>query len=111
MTIETNSFIFGRAKNPWNQDRTTGGSSGGEAGLIALGGSLVGLGNDIGGSIRIPSSYCGIYGYKPSTKRIFPKGLSSLAQSFDGNKNITVGSGPMARSVNDLVSLMTVLLN
>jgi Asp-tRNA(Asn)/Glu-tRNA(Gln) amidotransferase A subunit family amidase len=55
LTIESNNFVYGRAKNPWDLGRTTGGSTGGEGGLIAMKGSLIGVGSDIGGSIRIPA--------------------------------------------------------
>ena len=63
---ESENRIFGVARNPWSLDRTPGGSSGGEAALIAAGCSILGVGGDIGGSIRIPACYCGIFGFKPS---------------------------------------------
>jgi Asp-tRNA(Asn)/Glu-tRNA(Gln) amidotransferase A subunit family amidase len=60
-SFETHNNIYGRAINPWNSDRTPGGSSGGEAGLLCGGGSVFGVGSDIGGSCRIPASFCGLY--------------------------------------------------
>lgn len=63
---ETNNYIFGQAKNPWDLNRTPGGSSGGEAGLICLGCCPIGIGSDGGGSIRIPALYCGIFGFRPT---------------------------------------------
>ena len=62
--------------NPWNPNCTPGGSSGGEACLIADRGSFLGIGTDIGGSIRIPSHFCGIYGLKPTAKRLVFRGGS-----------------------------------
>eukprot|EP00357_Protocruzia_adherens_P011613 CAMPEP_0115011500 /NCGR_PEP_ID=MMETSP0216-20121206/24042_1 /TAXON_ID=223996 /ORGANISM="Protocruzia adherens, Strain Boccale" /LENGTH=466 /DNA_ID=CAMNT_0002380105 /DNA_START=611 /DNA_END=2011 /DNA_ORIENTATION=+ len=107
---ETYNAIAGRAVNPWNHDRTTGGSTGGEAGCIAAGMSPLGLGTDIGGSIRGPSNFCGIYGLKPSNIRV------SQADSFllgmdqqDGvgfRVRINAAVGPMARCVEDLATVM-----
>lgn len=69
MTFESTNNIFGRALNPWNLSRATGGSSGGEAGLLAARCSVIGVGSDIGGSIRIPAAFCGVYGLKPGIGR------------------------------------------
>ena len=66
----TNNFIFGETKNPWNLNRTPGGSSGGAAAAVASGLSPLAQGSDGGGSIRIPSSLCGVYGLKPSYGRV-----------------------------------------
>lgn len=62
--------IYGQTVNPHNPQKTSGGSSGGEGALIGGGGSVLGLGSDIGGSIRIPSSFCGICGFKPTSGRL-----------------------------------------
>ena len=69
MTFESVNHIYGRALNPWNKSRAVGGSSGGEAALMASRCSIIGIGSDIGGSIRIPSSFCGVYGLKPCMGR------------------------------------------
>lgn len=69
MIFESNNFIWGRAKNVWDRTRTVGGSSGGEAGLIAAQCSPIGIGTDVGGSLRIPAEFCGIYSLKPCEKR------------------------------------------
>jgi len=66
----TDNLIFGRTVNPWNWNRTSGGSSGGAAAGVASGLFPIGHGNDGGGSIRIPSSFCGVFGLKPSFGRI-----------------------------------------
>lgn len=62
--------MFGRTCNPHDPTRGPGGSSGGEGALIASGGSLLGFGSDVGGSIRIPTQMCGIYGLKPTAGRV-----------------------------------------
>jgi len=62
--------IFGETKNPLNPSLGPGGSSGGEASLIASGGSIFGVGSDVGGSARIPAHFCGIAGFKPTEKRL-----------------------------------------
>lgn len=62
--------IYGQTLNPCNLQKTPGGSSGGEGALIGGGGCILGLGTDIGGSIRIPASFCGICGFKPTSRRL-----------------------------------------
>ena len=62
--------LWGRTVNPHNEHYTCGGSSGGEAALLALDGAVFGLGSDVGGSLRIPTSYCGIYALKPTSNRV-----------------------------------------
>ena len=100
---ETDNLVFGRTENPWRQGRTPGGSSGGEASAIAAGLSPLGLGSDVGGSIREPAAYCGIVGLKPTYGRVsltghFPDVLASLFHV-----------GPMARSVRDAALALSVL--
>jgi fatty acid amide hydrolase len=109
---ESDNAIWGQAKNPYDVTRTPGGSSGGEAALIAARCSVLGLGSDIGGSIRIPAHYCGIVGYKPTPGRITKKG-AGIARLNNRNGQIVVPSttGPMARSVRDCTLMMKALLN
>ena len=66
---ETDNPLYGRTNNPWDLERSCGGSSGGEAALIAAGASPLGLGNDIGGSLRIPAAFCGITSIRPTAGR------------------------------------------
>lgn len=68
--FECSNPVFGRTTNPYNEDYTCGGSSGGEAALLAMDGSAAGIGTDIGGSLRIPTAYCGIYSLKPASGRV-----------------------------------------
>jgi hypothetical protein len=85
LVAESNNSIWGEAKNPHDLNRTPGGSSGGEGALIASLGSPVGLGTDIGGSIRIPAHNNGVYGFKPTGGRITSKGLSVPRVCFSTN--------------------------
>ena len=62
---ESSNKLYGRTNNPYDVRRTPGGSSGGEGALIAAAGSVIGLGNDVGGSLRVPAVFCGIFGLKP----------------------------------------------
>ncbi|KIX05434.1 uncharacterized protein Z518_06306 [Rhinocladiella mackenziei CBS 650.93] len=107
MAIETDSNLFGRTLNPHNPELSSGGSTGGEGALIAMGGSVMGIGTDIGGSIRVPSAFCGIHGIKPSVGRLPHGGLSGL---HDGMQNIIGAVGPMARSIEDLELFCSVAL-
>lgn len=68
--FECSNPLWGRTTNPYNDKYTCGGSSGGEAALLAMDGSAIGMGSDIGGSLRIPTAYCGTYSLKPSYGRI-----------------------------------------
>ncbi|TQV94435.1 amidase [Cordyceps javanica] len=105
MVLETVSNIYGRTLNPWNLRLAAGGSSGGEAALIAQRGSPLGIASDIGGSIRVPAAFNGMYGFKPSGKRV-PTGGWECTNS--GAESITAVAGPIARSVRDLDLFMQV---
>ena len=110
MTFETNNNLWGRSINPWNRSRAVGGSSGGEAGLLASRCSMLGLGSDIGGSIRIPSEFCGVFGMKPNSRRIsstYQAELSVDSRSF--GLAIPLCLGPLARSAEDLALFMKVV--
>ncbi|KAK2888797.1 hypothetical protein Q8A67_014172 [Cirrhinus molitorella] len=99
--------IYGQTLNPNNLQKTPGGSSGGEAALIGGGGSILGIGTDIGGSIRIPASFCGICGFKPTAKRLSLQGMSSCVR---GQKSVLSSTGPMGRDVESLALCMRALL-
>lgn len=106
MGNETDNTVFGRTRNPWNLDRSPGGSSGGEAAIIAAGGSALGMGSDIGGSIRLPAHACGIHSFKPTSGRLT---MSGHAQVFAGQEAIVCQPGPLARSTKDLQLAMKLL--
>ncbi|KAL8952668.1 MAG: hypothetical protein Q9222_001436 [Ikaeria aurantiellina] len=108
MTGETVNNIIGYTWNPKNRNLSCGGSSGGEGALIGLRGSPVGFGTDIGGSIRIPAAFNGLYGLRPSTGRLPYQGM---ANSMDGQNSVLSVVGPLAPSINTLQLLVKSLLS
>jgi fatty acid amide hydrolase len=104
---ESDNPLYGRCSNPWNATRTPGGSSGGEGAIIAAGGSPLGLGADLGGSVRLPAHFCGIHGIKPTSRRLT---CLDKPRFFDsGLEAIMDQPGPLARHVEDLELAMSVL--
>jgi len=102
LDIQSVSPVFGRANNPWNLERTPGGSTGGGAAAVAAGLSPLELGSDIGGSIRIPSHFCGLFGFKPTENRVPESGhIPGLPGEPRTVRHMGV-FGPLARSVEDL---------
>lgn len=106
MTNETDNPVYGRTNNPWNLERGAGGSSGGEASIVAAGGSPLGLGSDLGGSVRLPAHACGVAAFKPTSGRSSMKGHANF---FAGQEATLCEAGPVARRVADLQLLMRVL--
>lgn len=100
MTTDSENNVFGRTLNPHKLKLQAGGSSGGEGALVAMRGSLLGVGTDIGGSIRIPAFCCGVYGFKPSVGRIPFGGQTNPVP--DGWTGIMPVAGPLAHSTRDL---------
>lgn len=97
--VETENPVYGLTRNPWRADRACGGSTGGEGALIAAGGSPLGLGTDIGGSIRVPAAFCGIFGLKPTTGRA----NDACGIGFSkGQRAIVSQAGVLARSAADI---------
>lgn len=97
--IESDNPVYGRTRNPWNPDRSCGGSSGGEGALIGAGASLLGLGTDIGGSARYPAAFCAAASLKPTAGRCPDPGR----YSFDaGQQAITSQVGVLAHHVDDV---------
>ncbi|MBE1707972.1 MULTISPECIES: amidase [Mesorhizobium] len=99
---QSNNPLFGRTSNPWNLERTAGGSSGGAAAAVAAGMTSFDVGTDMQDSIRLPAAFCGVYGLKPTEHRV------SLAGAFpnpgDAARSVRLMSclGPLARGVDDL---------
>ena len=103
---ETNNPVYGRTVNPWDPTRTPGGSSGGAAAALAAGLTGLEVGSDIGGSIRNPANYCGVYGHKPTW------GICSMAgHALPGSAHPTDISaiGPLARSASDLELALAIM--
>ncbi|KAI6063989.1 Vitamin D3 hydroxylase-associated protein-like protein [Aix galericulata] len=107
LSYDCSNTIFGQTLNPLNHQKTPGGSSGGEGALIAGGGSILGIGSDVGGSIRLPSSFCGLCGLKPTAKRL---SLSGVNGPVSGILSVPSALGPMARDVDSLALCMKALL-
>ncbi len=106
MNYESDNFIIGRTNNPWNLDRTAGGSSGGESAAISSFCSAGGIGSDAGGSIRIPAHCCGIVGLKPTPGRCPATGHYPAIGHPGGLLGV---GGPMARTALDVQALFRVL--
>ena len=106
MGFESSNLVYGTANNPFDVKRIPGGSSGGEASIIAAGGSPFGIGSDAGGSIRWPAHCCGIVGMKPTTGRA-PR--TGHWPAFSGIFSLVTQIGPMARSVEDIALTLPLL--
>jgi fatty acid amide hydrolase len=99
LALESSNPVYGRTNNPWNLDRAPGGSSGGEGAIVAAGGSPLGLGTDIGGSVRIPAAFCGIAALKPTQGRTPDQGRASVPI---GQRAVVSQVGVLARTVADV---------
>ncbi len=100
--VTTNNPHFGATRNPWDTNRSPGGSSGGSAVAVATGMSLAALGTDTGGSIRIPAAFCGVVGLKPTYGRVSLRGVFPLSWNLDH-------VGPITRTVNDAALVLQII--
>ncbi|KAE8381234.1 amidase signature domain-containing protein [Aspergillus bertholletiae] len=107
MALETVSNLWGRTVNPFNRELGAGGSSGGDATLVALRGSPIAPSTDMGGSIRVPAAFNGLYAIRPTSDRI-PKG--GMTNTNTGNLTIKLSCGPVCHSLDDL-KLFTRIIN
>lgn len=98
--------IYGQTNNPWNPAMSPGGSSGGSAASVAAGYAALEIGSDIGGSVRVPAHFCGLFGHKPSYGIISYRGHSLI--DSDREPDVTV-AGPLARSADDLALALDIL--
>jgi amidase len=105
---QADSPVYGRTRNPWDLTRTPGGSTGGGAAALAAGLTPLEIGSDIGGSIRVPAAYCGVYGHRPSETAIPREGAFPLADLPSATALMGV-QGPLARSARDLTLAFDVL--
>ncbi len=106
MWMESSNKVYGRSNNPYDVRRTVGGSSGGEGAIVGAGGAPFGLGSDIGGSIRMPAFFNGVFGHKPTGGLVPNTGQYPLA-SNEAKRYCT--TGPLARRAEDLMPLLRVL--
>lgn len=103
--VQTYNKLYGVTNNPWDLTRTSGGSSGGSAAALSAGISSLEIGADIGGSLRLPASYCGVYAHKPTYGLVSQRGLVPK-----GEADVDMGVvGPMARSARDLALLLSIM--
>lgn len=108
MIAESVNNVFGRTVNPLNRKTTSGGSSGGESALLAMKGSPVGVGSDIGGSLRIPAACTGIFTLRPSSGR-FP--VRNTRSGMPGQEAVQSVNGPMARTLEDISMYTKTVVN
>lgn len=106
MWMETHNRLYGRTNNPYDTGRIVGGSSGGEGAIVAAGGSPFGLGSDVGGSIRGPAFFNGVFGHKPTGGLVPGTGQHPIAAG-DGLRYLT--TGPITRRAEDLMPLLRIL--
>jgi amidase len=102
LDLQTNGPLFGRASNPWDETRTPGGSTGGGAAAVASGMSPLEVASDLAGSIRVPSHYCGVFGFKPTEHRVPISGHIPPLPGRPRGVRYEGAAGPLARSVEDL---------
>lgn len=106
MWMESNNFVYGRTNNAYKLDRTCGGSSGGEGAIVGVGASPFGLGSDIGGSIRMPAFFNGVFGHKPSGAMVPLTGQFPVPS---GRARRMHATGPLCRRAEDLYPLLKIL--
>ncbi|ETS76633.1 hypothetical protein PFICI_12020 [Pestalotiopsis fici W106-1] len=109
LTTDSSNNIYGRVLNPWNTALSAGGSSGGEGALVAFRGSPLGVGTDVGGSIRVPSTCNGTYGFKPTTSRV-PYGGQQTCNN-PGLKFVVAAAGPIANDFDALELFVKTVLD
>lgn len=107
MHLETSSNLYGVTTNPFNAELTSGGSSGGEGALIGIRGSCLGLGTDIGGSVRSPAANCGLYGLRPSSYRIPVEGWIA---TMGGQEQVVAVLGPLSTSLEGVKMFMKTVI-
>jgi amidase len=105
---QTYNELFGTTNNPWDFTKTPGGSSGGCAAAVAAGLTPLSIGNDIGGSIRFPAHYCGVFGLKPTDHLVSKAGLLPKSKEFKSLRYL-LSNGPIARSVKDLRLALSII--
>ncbi|GLS32230.1 amidase [Mesorhizobium albiziae] len=106
---QSSNPLFGRTSNPWNTERTPGGSSGGAAAALAAGMTPFEIGTDMAASIRVPAHFCGVFGLKPTESRVSLHGGFPDPQGLPRSVRLMSCIGPMARTVDDLALLYGII--
>ncbi len=101
--------IFRKTNNAWNINRTSGGSSGGCAVALATGMTSLSFGNDLAGSIRLPSAYCGGFGFKPTFGVVSINGIQTDPKEPVNGLKLLAVAGPLARTIEDLQLAMDII--
>ena len=107
--FQTSNPIFGRTNNPWDVERTPGGSSGGAAAAVASGMTPFDIGTDLSGSIRIPAHFCGLFGFKPTEHRVSSAGVVPDRYNSPRTVRIMSSVGPIARTIDDLALVYSII--
>ncbi|NXU85044.1 FAAH1 hydrolase, partial [Xiphorhynchus elegans] len=107
ISYDCKNLIFGQTRNPLLYTKTPGGSSGGEGALVGGGGSILGIGTDVGGSLRFPAAFCGVCALKPTGNRLSKRGVMA---GVVGQKAVAAAVGPMAKDVESLALCLRALL-
>ncbi|KAI8323387.1 amidase signature enzyme [Martensiomyces pterosporus] len=109
MAWESDNTVYGRALNPYDLSRHTGGSSSGEGAIVGAGGSVIGVGTDIGGSIRMPAFFCGVFGHKTTSEWI-PKEPPHFLSPRTQGKAACATTGPICRYAEDIAPFVSALI-
>jgi Asp-tRNA(Asn)/Glu-tRNA(Gln) amidotransferase A subunit family amidase len=109
-SLDSINNVFGRCMNPANRLMTAGGSSGGEGVMVAMKACMIGIGTDVGGSIRVPAMCNGVYGFKPSNGRIPYGGQAPTSTEGSSRLGVQAVAGPIARSMEDIDVFMREIL-
>ncbi len=108
LDAQTFNDLYGRTNNPWDLSRTPGGSSGGCSAAVAAGFTPISIGNDIGGSLRVPAHSTGVYTIKPTDHLVSKTGLLPEEKEFRALRHL-ISSGPLARSIEDLKLILKII--
>jgi amidase len=108
MFAESDNYVYGKTTNPWNRSLTCGGSSGGEGANVAMHGSAIGVGTDLGGSVRIPAAYNGLYGLRPTLHRLPYAGARN---NLLGLESIASALGPISHSVTGVSAFVKAVVD
>ncbi len=111
LDMQADNPVFGKTNNPWDITKTSGGSSGGCATALATGMTPLSFGNDLAGSIRLPASFCGVYGFRPTYGVVSLQGIQTDPKETVNGIRAMACAGPLARTIDDLELALTIIAN